>query len=495
MSFVKRRKALFSSTYIKTTAFPRRRDSEVQLFAWPVYSWEVYLSSHKGRELNVFERTILELIRVTGNRELSSTQIAEWLALEKEMVLYILTATMQPNGWLDKNFKITEEGLKILDSEIEPEMTSALVFQCALTGQWFPRIAYEHSEIGPEKETDKLIFKLDRATDKRVVGYRVNHIIHEVNKPSDNEVHDLLKKDREARWIANNVGDQPYYAPIQADKIILSNKDVKQSYLLLWADISSGFKFDFMDPFSLSNKAPWMNELFDQARMVNDRLEQFSSSRFKTEKEELSYSETLELMKEKARVAVLIKYPNANRIEGLVEPLFELMKGKERLGLEKNPDFSLTRSLVNGCSSVLEFLCKSTLNDYPFKRLDVLPGNNMGSRKQKQQIELLLKEVDKFSSSQIESILKVQPGKIYHTAKGNHSSLRSLLATIFISMRDYPHHPFQFMTCDSLLFEKIYELSHDRDAASHDNSTKFTNEQALDYINVVDKVLENILVD
>ncbi|MFW1480387.1 hypothetical protein ACEWA0_23390, partial [Vibrio parahaemolyticus] len=71
----------------------------------------------------------------------------------------------------------------------------------------------------------------------------------------------------------------------------------------------------------------------------------------------------------------------------------------------------------------------------------------------------------------------------------------SLLATIFISMRDYPHHPFQFITSDSLLFESVYELSHDRDEASHGNSTRFTNDQALHYINVVDKVLENILLD
>ena len=113
---------MFSNTYIKITDFPKNR--EVQLFAWPIYSWEVYLSSHKGRELNLFEKTILELIRVTGDRELSSSQIAEWLSLEKEMVLYILTATMQPNGWLDKNFKITEEGRKILDSDTETEMTT-----------------------------------------------------------------------------------------------------------------------------------------------------------------------------------------------------------------------------------------------------------------------------------------------------------------------------------------------------------------------------------
>ncbi|MGF1901112.1 hypothetical protein [Aliivibrio sifiae] len=484
---------MFSNTYIKITDFPKNR--EVQLFAWPIYSWEVYLSSHKGRELNLFEKTILELIRVTGDRELSSSQIAEWLSLEKEMVLYILTATMQPNGWLDKNFKITEEGRKILDSETEPEMTTALVFQCALTGQWFPRIAYESSEIKPENDTGKLTFKLDRATDKRVRAYRAKKQIHEVNRPNAAELNELLSKDKEARWIANNISDERYHMPIKAEKMILSDKEAKQSYLLLWADMSSGFKFDFIDPFALSNKAPWMNELFDQARSVNDKLEQFSARSFNTEEKELSYSETIELMKETARFEVLTKHPNAERYEGLIEPLFELMNGKEKLNREKFADYSLNRFLINGCGSVLEFVCKATINTYPLVRLDVLPENRLPNFKQKRELEWLLKKVEKFSKSQIDSILSVQPGKIYQTAIGRNSSLRSLLATIFISMRDYPHHPFEFITRDGLLFENVYELSHDRDEASHGNSTKFTNEQALHYIDVVDKFLENILVD
>jgi len=162
-------------------------------------------------------------------------------------------------------------------------------------------------------------------------------------------------------------------------EMILSNKDAKQSYLLLWADISSGYKFDFIDPFALSHKAPWMNDLFEQAIAVNGKLEQFSSSRFQTEEEELSYSETIELMKETARVEVLTKYPNAERVEGLVEPLFELMNGKERLNREKYADYSLNRSLINGCGSVLEFVCKATLNNHPFMRLDILPENRLSN--------------------------------------------------------------------------------------------------------------------
>ncbi|GMQ48458.1 hypothetical protein [Vibrio sp. 10N] len=483
---------MFSNKYIKTIDFPKGR--EVQLFAWPVYSWEVYLSSHRGRELNLFERAILELIRVSGNRDLSASEIATWLCLEKEMVLYILTATLQPNGWLDKNFKITESGRKILDSELEPEMATASVFQCALTGQWLPRISYHSIEVKPENDTNVLTFKLDRATDRTVRAYRARKRLQEISRPTISDLENLLSKDKEARWIANNISEERYHLPIKAEKMLLSDKEAEQAYLLLWADTSSGFKFDFFDPFGLSSKASWMNKLFDHARNADDRLEQFSCSKFDTSEEELSYQEAVDLMKETARVEVLSRYPNAERFEDLVEPLFELMNGKERLNREKSADYSLNKSLINGCGSVLEVLCKATLKAYPFKRLNVLPGKHLSNHEKKRELEWLLKEVGKFSASQVESILSVQPGKIFQTAKGRNSSLRSLLATIFISMRDYPHHPLLFITNDSLLFDEVYKLSHSRDEASHGNNTKFTNEQALHYINVVHKVLDNMLV-
>ncbi len=493
MSFVKRRKALFTNTYIKTTDFPKSR--EVQLFAWPVYSWEVFLSSHKGRELNLFEKTILELIRVTGDRELSPNQIAEWLSLEKEMVLYILTATMQPNGWIDKNLKITEDGRKILDSETEPEMTTASVFQCALTGQCFPRIAYESDEIKPESGTDKLTFKLDRATNKQVKAHRAIKQIFEVTRPNITELNELMSKDKEARWIANNISDQRYHVPIKAEKIILSKKEAKQSYLLLWADISSGVKFDFLDPFALSNKAPWMNELFDQARSVNGKLEQFSSSRFNTDEKELSYSETIELMKETAKIEVLTKYPNAQRFEGLIEPLFELMNGKEKLDRQQSPDFSLNRALINSSGSIVEILCKEFLNNFPLERTSRLPEYRQSNDDKRKQLRFLLRNTGLFTNDQISTVLRCPLDGINKAVIGGFASMRSLLAAVFISTLDHPQHPVKFIGKSNLLFDDIYKLCGDRNEASHGNNTRFTNEQALHYIDVVDKFLENILVD
>jgi hypothetical protein len=482
---------LFANTYYKTSEFPRGRNT--QLFALPVYSWEIYLSSPRGRSLNLFEKVILELIRVTGERSLSSYQIADWLGLEEEMVVYILTATMQPNGWLDKNFKITTEGMKLLDSNSDAEMTSALIFQCAVTGKWLPRIAYQVNEVQPVGLDKSLAFKLDRASGRTARAYRIRHCINTSQEPGELVLNDIVEKDNDARWVAFNVMESVDSSGKSSDRVILSSKSVHAAYIMVWADKSSGYKFDFIDPFALSKKASWMHDIFEQASTTLPELQQFALSKFDNENEELSYTENLKFMQEKARLEVMIEYPNVKSINGLIEPLFELLNDKEKLVSNKNQEFSLNRSVVNSSGSIVEILCKHILAENPLKRVDVLPAPNLSNDSKKRELSNLLKAATKLTNNQIYSVLKVQPGKVYQTAIGRNSTMRSLLATIFISMKEYPHHPMKFLISDVLLFDEIYTLSFDRDEASHGNNTKYTREQALKYINIVDKFLKNIL--
>ena len=490
MNCVKKRKELFTNTYYKTSEYPKVRNK--QLFAWPVYSWEVYLSSPKGRTLNLFEKTILELIRVTGGRSLTVAKIAEWLGLEDDMVSYILTATMQPNGWLDKNFKITTDGIKLLDSEEVTETTSALIFQCAVTGKWLPRISYQFTEVQPVGIDKNLAFKLSRATDRTVRPYRIKHR-QAAQQPDDDMLNDIVKKDNDARWVAFNVRDDIDIPGKSSDKIILAPKPSHAAYLIVWADQSSGYKFDFIDPFGLSNTPTWLNELFDQACNYLPKMGQFALSKFNPENETLTYAENLQLMQEKARLEVLIEYPNANKISDLIDPLYELINDKQKLASSNGKDFSLNRGIVTSSGSLIETVCEALLKIYTYKGIHRLPRKNQTD--QKEQLEKLLKQAVKLSAVQIETILDVQPGKIYPAAKGWNSSLRAMLATIFLSMKDYPHHPMKLVLNDMLLFQDIYDLSKKRDQASHKNPPKFEGKQALHYINVVDKFLKTILED
>lgn len=482
---------MFANTYYRMSEFPRVKHS--QLFAWPVYSKEVYLSSPKGRMLNLFEKTILELIKVTGSRSLTSTQIAEWLGLEEDMVLYILTATMQPNGWLDKNFKITSEGIKLLESDEDADITSALIFQCAVTGKWLPRVAYESNELEPVGLNNKLAFKLDRASGRTEQAYQVRRYINAPNEPDEFILKDIIKKDSDARWVAFNVMDGVDSLAKSSDRAILSSKASSSDYILVWADKSSGYKFDFIDPFALSDKANWMHDLFEQASKALPDLHKFVLSRFNPEDEELTYTENLQLMQEKARLEVLIQYPNAHSINGLIDPLFELLNDKEKLLSNNNSEFSLNRSVINSCGSIVEITSKAILEMYKFKRLSTLPAKHQSNKES--HIRDLLSNSTELTRDQIKKVLSVNPNKIYATAKGWNSTMRSLLATIFISMKEYPHHPMHFLISDVLLFDEIYSLSFDRDEASHGNNTKYSREQALHYINIVDKFLKKILVD
>jgi hypothetical protein len=264
---------------------------------------------------------------------------------------------------------------------------------------------------------------------------------------------------------------------------------------MVWGDFSSGLSFDFSDPFGLSTKSDWMAELFNDACKINSRLGKFALSKLTSEHNELGYSDNILAMKAKAEMTVLVEYPKATTIEGLTEALHDLFSDKEKLLFQKDEDFNLNKRVINDSGSILEIVCKSILNKYPYENVHKLPALNENNFNKKKQLSVLIRNSVSLSEKQIGNVLKVQPGKIFQTAIGRNSSLRSLLAVIFISMGDYPHHPMKFLLESPLLFDDIYQLSHQRDEAAHGNSTRFRLEQALYFYNVIENFLNKLLTE
>lgn len=487
---------MFSNTYLNQNEVARYFSyKEKQLFLWPVFTWEIYTSSPNGRSLNVFEKSILELIRVTGNRSLDAETISQWLGLDLDMINYILSATLIPNGWLDKSFKITVEGCKLLDDETHADVSSASIYQCAITGRWLPRITYKTNEKEPVNEQGFPKFRLDRSTDRTLTGYKVRNLITNAESPDESKIKHIVSQNNDATWIALNTRDDIDIALNKIDMVQLSKRPVSNVYLMVWGDFSSGLKFNFSDPFGLSTKSDWMNELFNEACKMHSSLGDFALSKLTSEDNELNYSETILAMKDKAEMTVLVEYPKAMTIDGLTEALYDLFSDKEKLMVPENVDFNLNKRVINDCGSIIEIVCKSILNKFPYKYRNRLPAQSENNFNKKKKLSALLKDSISLSEKQINDVLTVQAGKIYQTAIGRNSSLRSLLALIFISMGDYPHHPMNFLLENPLLFDDVYRLSHKRDEAAHGSSIRFNLDEALYFYKVVEKFLNKLLME
>ena len=153
--------AQFTDQYL--SYFGGRRTPRGQPILWPVWVWEILAPKPDQQGLNLFQKSILGLIRAKKN---DPDLIAEWLGLEKEMVLYIIAGQLIPNGWLDDKSKLTESGLAMLekDQDIRGNLTTAYLFQDAVTGKLWPRISQNLPYINSLSE-GRPEFKVSRGSD------------------------------------------------------------------------------------------------------------------------------------------------------------------------------------------------------------------------------------------------------------------------------------------------------------------------------------------
>ena len=143
-----------SSTPIICSPKFERFGFERQHLLVPLLAWKVLAPGRNARNVNLFQKTILKLIRAGV---VHSSEIAEHMALDPELVKFIIAAQLQPNGLLDKSFKLTSEAEEALDDGIigGKELSTAYLFQEPWYGKLLPRIANVLETIEPDNFDDK----------------------------------------------------------------------------------------------------------------------------------------------------------------------------------------------------------------------------------------------------------------------------------------------------------------------------------------------------
>lgn len=138
-------------------------DKRMELL-WPVEVWAVQVPP-PGSGINVFQEAILGLL-AAGVRDLP--ELATQLALDKDLVAFILAQELQPRGWIDQRQTVTEKGLQALQGEADPERVLEVhyAFRDQLSGQWLPRLSASLPEVMPVagSNPDRPEFDRDRNT-------------------------------------------------------------------------------------------------------------------------------------------------------------------------------------------------------------------------------------------------------------------------------------------------------------------------------------------
>ncbi|MBE8232932.1 MAG: hypothetical protein HAW67_04295 [Endozoicomonadaceae bacterium] len=481
--------AVFADTYLLQAQQP---SFDAESILWPVHMWQVYTNNPQGRELNIFEKTILQMFHVSDSRNLNNKDIAQWLGLEIDMVSYIITAQLIPNGWLDEKGQVTENGIKILDNEVSDSLTTAYVFQCAITQKWLPRVCFKLSEVYSSNDSHKPKFKFKRASDYESIPFVVTPKNINVNPPSQQDLNSITVDFQEAVFIAKNTRDKDdWHQPLSKfDKLTLAHQGATSVYLTVWADTKTSFEWTLYDPFGISTKATWMKELFRYGCKSNKVLGQFALNALDIGNEGMDYEEACLNFAEKASFKVLVKYPNAKKIPGLTDALFELLEAHERISHEQSPHNSAKAKLIVSCGQVLEVICTQVLKEYALEKPFRLPS--LQTKNGTEIIEHLITEATAMSIAMLNECTKVQPAKVFNAAKGKNSSLRAQLVAIFISMGNHHQHPLKFLLDDEMYFKQFYALTFLRDDCAHKNPPKILIQKVDNAVNLIDVFLTKL---
>lgn len=494
-NYVEGSRAVFANTYLLQAKEPNHgyKNNDAKAMLWPVNMWQVYTNKPQGRELNVFEKTILQLFHVSGNRSLKNENVANWLGLETDMVSYIITAQLMPNGWLTEKGEVTSEGKKLLDDEANDSLTTAYVFQCAITGKWLPRVCFSLKEIYPcNNDMRRPKFKLNRASDFVTTPFVVTTHSAFKSAPSEYELATIASEFQDAIYVARNTRDKDEWQSPQTkfDMLTLASQSAKSVCLTVWGDTSTSFEWTIYDPFEISSTSTWMAALFKQGCKDNKALGNYALANLGVSDKDLSYEEACFKFSEEARFKVLVKYPEAGKIDGLIDALFEMLEAHERLSFEKIPRNGAKANLIVKCGQTLEVICTQLLKDYvlidPFRLPKAQTKNGTEILKH------LIKAATSMQVDMLNEATKVQPSKIFSAAKGRNSSLRAQLVAIFISMETHEYHPLKFLLDDQVYFKHFYALTLLRDDCAHKNPPQISVKQIDHAVGIIDTFLNKL---
>ena len=141
---------------------------------WPVEIWAVQVPP-PGSGINVFQEAILGLL-AAGVRDLP--ELAQQLALDKDLVAFILAQELQPRGWIDQRQTVTHKGRQALQGQADPDQPLEVkyAFRDRLSGQWLPRLSSSLPEMTPSPggEPGRPVFDRDRNSGRTIKPFVLN---------------------------------------------------------------------------------------------------------------------------------------------------------------------------------------------------------------------------------------------------------------------------------------------------------------------------------
>lgn len=459
----------------------------------PLLAWKVLAPGRSARNVNLFQKTILKLIRAGV---VHSSEIAEHMALDPELVKFIIAAQLQPNGLLDKSFKLTSEAEEALDDGIicGKELSTAYLFQEPWSGKLLPRIANALETIEPDKFDDKGFPTFLRS---RGEGKYEKPFCLKATKLPDTP-------DTEAIFTALELAETARFNSLQisgdwAESRAIFSKgcelmDERPIQVLAWCYVKKAGNGEVpwlaSDPFGYFPAADYMRELLNERLEKDQHLAGRVARLFNIENgNSVDLQATIEQDEEQLRLELLAEWPWLSRyseLERYVGSLLRLSKANILNG-EKYRWEDIDNECITA-QKVAECLIKILLKKYSGKPVcHRLRGNGLSEGEKKHQ-----KPLDRSSRvtlfeylpvaglnlNESKALASVDSRGLIMAIEREHGSLKSLLAGALLTCFCHPKHPLVELEHHSPgWIRKLLQLADLRNKAGHASGEQLDKQQ------------------
>jgi len=453
---------MFSDRYCWHDSAQKRPSRERKDLLWPVYAWKVlYPDERRHSELNLFQETLLGLIR-SGIRD--DRQLAALMALDLELVRFIIAAQLQPNGWLDAAFSVTPSGARLLDGaeEMRSSLQVGYAFQDAVSGDWLPRFATQLSEVVPTSldAKNRPCFVFDRDS-----GYMHRPFLLRHRAAPLLDTDRLLRAHKSYRRDLSAAGrggrDTELDVALHAIQCIDETPVALYLGCELYRDDRGIDRWLISDPFHIRRAVPWLRKPFVEQARGDERVAKLMQSLLpEVTADGLTADQWMDLLEESVRVELDASYAYVRREALICDHLARVLRLTETIEHSGRGRPEELGALMTESANLIESVLQWLLREWKAHPPEWPKDYNWSFHEAKAELGLL-----RVGGAAIEprliGVLAGQNRRYIASAMNEtgQGALKALLAATLFAAHERDDHPYHEIGSDALELHRLPGLA------------------------------------
>lgn len=436
-----------------------------QALLWPVYTWKVlYPAADQRFGANLFQESILGLMRAGVS---DPQELARLLAIDAELVRFIIANQLQPNGWLNTQFKITSAGEGVLDEAEESRVTLRVgyAFQDAIGGQWLPRFVSELPEIAAveRNEHNRPVFRLDRNRGRTDTPFLLPN-----SAPPNPDYASLIESYRAYRKDVSAARREEQSPISDVHLQAIENLSDEPTPMYLWCELyrDDGETQPWLvsDPFRLRRAASWLRKpLLKIAPGNQGLLRKMQQLVPDLSPESVSADEWLRQVEERVDLTLRADYPYLGAHELIREHLASVLRQLDKTEHNSRVLREELATLLGEAHNLIEAVLKWMLERWSVDARSW--AVRRWSREEAKDVFEAL-NLPFLTSEVIDRLAGQQLGEIQKAIRFQNRPLKALLAGALFCSAERLDHPFRSFEASALALERLPALADNRNKTS-----------------------------